>query len=232
MQLKNKTTKKLFYKKWLYKVVMHCPCVSYLCRYGSDYILKVDDKLSWGSSYTNSSRTAATIFKNKGKILEFGFTLEDLLKDREYQKRVESDTLAVFTNDLSLVEILQIKLVNYVTEIYSPSDDEQALFLQQNKNKVICEELPHNNYRFKIYFKNGVRLKQDFKNSFLTWTSRFDDGRILLPRSVKEMLENDHTYIYGQYFYAKDSKMTSMALMFMGNYLNRTEEYVLKSELV
>ena len=71
----------------------------------------------------------------------------------------------------------------------------------------------------------------DFEK-FVSWADKFKD-RIYLPIGTRRVLDGlAHPYIYGQYFYAKDQKMASMALMIMGDHLNKTEEYVLKSELI
>ena len=227
MRLKNKVTNKLFYKKWLYKVVINCPGLSYLCRKGIGYIQDCD-----GTGDFGWQNTRALIFKNKSSLLHIGFTLEIILKDQIFQKRVEGGNLAVFTNSLTIVDQIQAQLKEYVKEVHKPVDEEHSKFLISNKSTVLCNELPHNKYRFKIYFKNGA-IPHTFRENFLKWYDKFDDGRIHVPKGTRDMLEGSksYPYFYGQYFYAVDDKIASMAMMFLGEHLNKTEEHVLKSEI-
>ncbi len=234
LPLKRLNTKKLFYKRWLYKIVVKCDGLGYLRRHGLPAVTNLQPR----PSQTNSSHayywrydSETKAFGNKTNLIEFGVFLEEALSKYPNQIRVEGDHCGVFTNSLDLVELIEKKYKKYVIEIHSPVDDKIAGFLGNNKNKVVCNELPYENYRFKVYFKNGVTLSDTFKGGFLKWAEKFEDGRIHLPQGTRRVLEGDHPYCYGQYFYAKDSKIASMALMFMGDYLNKTEEYVLKTEI-
>lgn len=229
MSLKTKITNKLFYKRWLYKIVVTCGGISHLHRKGIGYILSVEKMpvlSGWQSTINN------TIFNNKRQLVEIGSYLEVCLKDKKYQIRVESSNLALFTNDADLVDLVLKGLEKHVTELHKPSSLEHATFLESNKSKVLCDELPHEKYRYKIYFKNGNAPSAEARESFLKWSSKFDDGRIYLPLGTRKILDGStYPYFYGQYFYAKDNKMASMALMIMGDYMGKTEEYILKSEV-
>lgn len=173
-----------------------------------------------------------TVFAHKDELIKIGLFLETALAGKEYQVRAEGHNACIFTNDRQLVTAIELGLPNHVTEIHTPMDDSHATFLMQNKNKVICKEYPHENYRFKIHFKNGEINDQAFTNNFLNWASKYGD-KIHIPKGTTKLLSGkSHPYFYGQYYYAKDDKIASMAMMFMGHYLNKVEEFVLKSEVV
>lgn len=229
--LKRLNTKKLFYKKWLYKIVLKCDGLGYLRRHGINAV--IDLKESSISNHRSYWRYDSQLkaFNNQINLIGLGIFLEEVLSKHPNQIRVEGDHCGIFTNSTELIDLFEGKYQHYITEIYSPIDNKVADFLGNNKNKVVCNDLPYENYRFKVYFKNGVTLPETFKNSFLTWAEKFQDGRIQLPEGTRRLLEGDNPYCYGQYFYAKDGKIASMALMFMGDYLNKTEEFVLKSEI-
>lgn len=230
MQLKTKSTKKLFYKRWLYKIVVTCGGINHLHRNGLEYVRTVVPMAS--NSYWGSSHYSHTVFSNRDNLVVIGLFLENALKDKQYQIRAEGHNAGIFTNDPQLVDTIENGLAKFVTEITKPVDDTHAAFLMGNKNKIICDEYPHENYKFKIHFKNGEINDQVFMKNFLGWASKYS-GKIHIPKGTTRMLDgSSHSYFYGQYYYAKDDKMASMALMFMGNYLNKVEEFVLKSEVV
>lgn len=231
MKTKNFVTKKLFYKKWLYKIVIQCGGISYLHRQGIDYIKEAQPV----PLHTNSWRRSISekVIANRANLIRIAGILESVLKDKEYQVRTESDCCAIFTNDESLINDIANGLSEFIKETYSPLSDIEATYLTSNKNKIICEELPLDGYKFKIYFKNGSGMTLSTKQGFLKWTSRFSDGRIHIPPGVRNILEEagGNSYFYGQYFYAKDQKIANMAMMFLSDHLNKTEEFVLKSEV-
>jgi hypothetical protein len=222
------TTKKLFYKKWLFKIVISCGGISSLHRKGVDYIMNArhsPGRSAWAMTSTDN------IIKNRVDLLEIAGKLEAILPLAEYQIRTEGNTSSIFTNSKQLVETIESQLSRFVKEFHKPHNDDQAAFLTSNKNKVLCNELPLDGYRYKIYFKNG-EIKKNAMSNFLKWSSNYSNGRIHIPTGTMKILEGTgYPYFYGQYFYAKDDKIASMALMVMGEYLNKTEEFVLKSEV-
>ena len=226
-QLKTKTVKKLFYKKWLYKIVLECGGLSYLHRRGIDYVASVipTSQNPWIRGHES------TVAKNRTQLIKIGVELEKLLANEEHQLRVESGTCGIFTNSEDLVEEVTKTLPEFVTEIHKPADNDQANFLLTNKNKILCDEFPLDGYQFKIYFKNGEIKDKALMENFLHWANNYD-GRIHIPNGTKKILSSGAPYFYGQYFYAKDKKLASMALMLMGSHLNKTEEYVLKSDVI
>lgn len=228
LKIKECTTKKLFYKKWLYKIVLKCGGISYLHRMGIDYINSI---VPSGSMNSWSRLSAETIVKNRDNLIHIAGILESILPIAKHQIRVEGATCGIFTNDLNLIEQIKSKLGPFVSEIHRPETEEQGAFLMANKNRVLCNELPLDGYKFRLYFKNGD-LNPTALSNFLSWANKYNDGRIHIPSGARRILEGSaHPYFYGQYFYARDQKITSMALLAMGEFLNKTEEFVLKSEV-
>lgn len=228
-KIKHLFTKKLFYKKWLFKVVISCPGIGQLRRRGLAYIIAVDHKRS-SNIYLNSILDDIT--NHRKDLILISEILEKELASADHQVRVEGSTCAIFTNSKLLISNIEKELKGFVTETHLPETLESELFLSSNKNKVICTQLPLEGYRYKIYLKNGDIRSYDNLQKFVSWADKFKD-RIYIPIGTRRVLVGlTHPYIYGQYFYAKDQKMASMALMIMGDHLNKTEEYVLKSELI
>jgi len=229
LKIKECTTKKLFYKKWLFKIVIQCGGLSSLHRRGVEYIQTVQPTPNSSNIWLKSS--AQVIVNNRRNLIEIASKLENILTFAPHQIRTEGGSSAIFTNNEKLINEIHKQLKDYVVEIHRPDNDCQADFLLANKNKIICKQLPLTGYKYKVHFKNGEIKKESMAN-FLKWAKKFEDGRIHIPKSTKKILEGEtYPYFYGQYFYAKDQKMAAMALMIMGEFLNKSEEFVLKSEL-
>jgi hypothetical protein len=228
LKIKEVAIKKLFYKKWLFKIVVECGGISSLHRKGVEYVRDVQPIFS---SNTWARASIDHVVQNRKDLIHIASTLENLLTIDKYQIRAEGSSCAIFTNSELLVNKIKVYLTNFVTEIHRPANDIQATFLSCNKNKVLCNDLPLEGYRYKVYFKNGDVVKSDM-SKFLQWADRFKDGRIYIPRGTRRILAGEtYAYFYGHYFYAKDQKMVSMALLVMGDHLNKSEEFVLKSEV-
>lgn len=228
LKIKEVTTKKLFYKKWVFKIVIECGGISSLHRRGVDYVRTVEPIYS-SNTWTKSS--IDNVVTNRSDLIHIASVLEKLLAIDTYQIRVEGSSCSVFTNNEVMINKINSHLSKFITEIHKPANSNQASFLLSNKNKVICNELPLDGYRYKVYFKNGDVQKSTMSN-FLQWAERFKDGRIHVPEGTRRILSGEtYPYFYGQYFYAKDQKMASMALLVMGDALNKSEEFVLKTEV-
>ncbi len=223
-------TKKLFYKKWMYKVVIKCGGIAQLRRRGLSYVMNLKPP-TYGSPYMRD--IASKVVQNRLSLCEIAEHLENHLALGDHQIRVESDTCSVFTNNRLIMNNILIDLEKYVTEYYEPENNESADFLSNNKNKVVCSQLPHEIFRYKLYFKNGEIKDHRVLQGFLSWADKMSD-KIYVPAGVRKIIagESYHPSFYGNYFYAKDKQMTSMALMMLSETLHRTEEYVLKSELI
>jgi hypothetical protein len=182
---------------------------------------------SWGFS----SRNAAV--HNKAELIKIALFLEDCAEKYQFQTRAEGPSLNIFTNDLTLVDRITTEFGNLVSDFYQPMNDEIASYLVNNKNKIVCAELPNGIYRYKTYFGSSDKIPQNVRQGFLGWVSNYSQDKISLPRSTRDFLEKTGGYYsYGQYFYTSDSKMLAMALMFVSSYTAKTEEYVLKTEVI
>ena len=182
---------------------------------------------SWGFS----SRNAAV--HNKAELIKIALFLEDCAEKYQFQTRAEGPSLNIFTNDLTLVDRITTEFGNLVSDFYQPMNDEIASYLVNNKNKIVCAELPNGIYRYKTYFGSSDKIPHNIRQGFLGWVSNYSQDKISMPRSTRDFLEKTGGfYSYGQYFYTSDSKMLAMALMFVSSYTAKTEEYVLKTEVI
>ncbi len=213
----------------MYKVVIRCGGIAQLRRRGLDYVLNATP-VRHGSPYALS--ISHKVITNRLALCEIAGYLEKHLSLGEHQIRVESDTCAVFTNTRLIADNLLKDIEKYVVEYHEPENNKLADFLSSNKNKIVCNQLPHDHFRYKIYFKNGEVKNGRILKGFLTWADKMNN-KIHVPAGTRKVISGeDYQYFYGHYFYAKDQQMASMASMMISENLHRTEEYVLKSELI
>jgi len=184
------------------------------------------------SAYDNAYSSRRSAFLNKARLIEIALFLESIGQTCQFQTRVESSSLCVFTNDETLVDTIQKEFSDLVQGIWKPENEDMAMYLTSNNRKVICNELPNGLYRFKVYLNSSNKIPANLKESFLVWADKHGEKRVGLTRSTREFFENKMIYSYGQYFYTSDDKMLSMALMFIGQFVNKTEEFVVKEQVV
>ena len=226
--LKTNETKKLFYNKFVYKLNLELGGVAYLKRMSFEDIKKMQ---SFGSSFGRNLNVRDQAIRNKREIIELGFFLEACKTKYTFHSRAEGSTLSLYTNDEKFIDKVKKECKDYATELWTPSSPEAELFLKSNTRKIICNELPKGKYRYKVHIANA-HIPTTARVSFLNWAEKYDDSRLFLPYSTKKSLgESGPGYFYGQYFYTSDDKMLNMSLMFFSDYIQKTEHYVLKTEL-
>ena len=230
MSLKINETKKLFFNKFVYKLNLELGGICYLKRMSLSSIEKLEH---FGTTYGYGRHTGQRdhAVKNKHKILALGFFLEDCAQTHKFQSRAEGSTLGLYTNDINFINKVKSEWAEIVSEVWQPSSSEAETFLRSNTRKIICNELPKGRYRYKVHLAQR-QIPTNIRVGFLNWASKYGDERLHLPYTTKKNLgEEGSGYFYGQYFYTSDDKILNMSLMFFSDYIQKTEHYVLKTEL-
>ena len=225
-----KETKRLYFNKWIYKICLHLEGMSYIKRTSLKNLMLLDYSPVTNGWYFRQKQLAVN---NKDELIKIALFLEDSKEHYSFQTRTEGPTLGIFTNDLSLIDKVNSEFGPLVTDVYQPLNDDVAKYLISNKNKIICTELPSGLYQFKTYFTSSQKIPASTRTNFLAWADNYSDEKISMPKSTRIFLEGSNGYYsYGQYFYTSDSKMLAMALMFISGYASKTDEYVLKTDII
>jgi hypothetical protein len=217
-----KTTNKLFYKKWLYKISASSENVNYVkrCTYTT-----LRSMIDYPSSY---SRFTTDHVHN---LIRVKMKLESWKNTFEFHSRAEGSTISFFTNDYKFIVEVKSYFKKSITEIVEPESVDTAKLLTDNVNVVICEKLPKNNQRYKVYLNGKYSINADLAMNFYNWAVKYDQ-KIDIPYGLKNSLVSNRNFKpYGYYFYTSDDKILSMALMFLGKHVQTTEKFLLKSEL-
>jgi len=120
------------------------------------------------------------------------------------------------------------KLEEFIIEVVEPGSQEELDLLTKNTaKKVVCDDLPHKLYRYKISIK--ATTPPNIRTSFKSWISNYGEN-------IKTSGSTDRWFTslrnYGQPFiYVKDSPMLSMVSLFLGGNISKIEEYVPRSSI-
>lgn len=229
---KNKETKRLFFNKYIYKLTLELRGICQIKRISLEDIaaLPKPESIDFGRNFY---RHRADAYQNKGEIIKIGMFLESKSQlGCDFKTRAEGSSLNIYTNERALIDEIVNNFGNYVTEMQEPISKEAGEFLKGNIRKILCNELPNGIFRYKVHI--GYKsIPEQNRVGFLNWSEKYGDDRIFMPKGTKHLLgPSGHGYAYGQYFYVSDEKMLNMALMFFSDYIQKTENYILKSELV
>ena len=94
--------------------------------------------------------------------------------------------------------------------------------------KVLCKELPHGIYRYKVFLRTNI--SSNIKNSFFNWQLNYNH-KILTPKSVEKWLLYGRYYSSSPYIYVDNASNLSMVGLFLGNGILRVEEFIPRSSI-
>jgi hypothetical protein len=148
----------------------------------------------------------------------------------DFTTRAEWDKYVFFTNDDALVAQIKSTFQDIMYEEYIPESDDAVKFLSGNTNKILTNKLPFDTYKYKVYFSTKSKIPLDTRINFLKWQTNYSTKIHLPPASLK--MDDSNWFEWGKYFYVSDDKMLNLALLYLGSYIQKTEEYVLKSDTI
>ena len=229
-----KKTRKLFYNEYPYKIVTRVKYASYLRMWG---ILRIIDWCQTGIGPNPSYASKATLYshwgkpstpspKEKAQLLEF-CTILSSFSDKDCKFRVERSTLGIFLKDKTLYDTVSLALENFVTEQWEPENEEILSVLLTNKKIVICNEYPHNRYKYKVTLKP---FKGTAGINLLEWAEQYPIEKLFLGNSSKKYLSTNDP-ISDPWMYVSDEKMVMMLNFASSGNVRRCEEFILRSSI-
>jgi hypothetical protein len=223
---RQRSTTKLFYKKYPYKI--HCKILGgYLInRVGLTEIKKICNDKNYRSPYLrywNPTRI------DRNELLKFVNAIEPYLF-KEIKVRVEaSSEFVIYVEHQDLFDKLVALLDSWIFEVSKPKNIQELQFLiENNHKKVICKYLPHKKYQYRIHITSKTNL--EIREQFLNWSKNYGD-KILIPNSTKEWFNNINPYFYQPTIYIQDSGLLSIVGIFLSNSIWKVEEFVPRSSI-
>jgi len=228
LKMQKLSTNKLFFGKWPYKIECSVQGSNLIRLRGIEWVKKFCTDDQFYKPPKVSFRTHFETIK-KDRLLKFVDAVEPFL-DKEIKIRAEGSTFNFYTSDAALVTELEQALGWCITFIYSPENPEEAEFLVNNRNKVICEAIPYGKYTHKVCFKE--KIPRDKRLQFWSWISKYDEDTVKIGRSTEGFMIGTKQYVANPFCYVSNAKFLTMMSLVVGEYIQKIEEFVPRSTLL
>jgi len=218
-------TSKLFYGKWPYKI---------LCIVKESWKIKrmgVDKTIEYcynprNTFYANKWRGNPT---DISRLLKFTTAVEPFLS-KEIQVRAENSMFNIYCKDQTLYNDMVTQLDEFITEVHEPINIYELDYIVDNgAKKILCNQLPHKKYQYRVWIKPS--FKPDARLNFSIWLANYQD-RVLSNNSTIKWFNSQGRYWSDQpSIYIKDSATLSMVGLYLGNNLQKVEEFIPRSNI-
>ncbi len=184
---KTKLTTRKFYGKWLYKASFDIQGCAFL----RSKSIEETEQFCLGpdpESYQQSVRQRA--WTNRYALLKVCDVLGKYTKD-QYNLRIESSILDVYTNDKALYDNISTLLQNYLRHRFEPSESNIDL-LNASQNYITVDKLPKGRYNYRVYLlPHKMKGDKEGKQKYLDWLKKQDGKVTCTPAVEKWFLHTD-----------------------------------------
>jgi hypothetical protein len=203
LQLKTFKTNRLFWNKWLYKLVLN---------------------------YTGPIRQIDVSYRKKHYLLvEFDSNLLTIA-DLDVKIRREHTFVSIFFNDFEIFDKIENLMSEWMKELHAPSSREEINFLTDNgSKKILCNALPHKKYQYKVAIKST--MDPNLRHSFGTWAQKYDGKIKFADHTLDWIAKGSHGYGWNPMVLISDSAILSMVLLFLGGSVGKVYEYVPRNSI-
>lgn len=188
--MKELTTKKKFYNKWLYKITVYCRNGRFL-------------KSSIDQGYVNK------VSSNDLDLISL-YGILSVLDKNQYGIRVEGYYVDVYSNNKDIIDSVKRHLSLGIKHIFLPVNDE--LLTNGDEKEIISKNLPHSKYRYKVFLQPHKLKTDEEKNKYLDWIGT-QSSRILITNKVKDWFKKTKWNYDRRYMYVEDEKTLLMVKM-------------------
>jgi hypothetical protein len=164
---------------------------------------------------------------DKQSLLSFTNAVRPFLdRNDTIQIRVEGSHFNLFCMDLAVLEEIDNNLFPWIRKISGPTTDKELEFLLSNGHKkILCDNLPLNEFKYRIYFKEKFPVDKRF--TFISWYKNYPDD-LLLSTTSHSWMTGVRQYTQNPFMYVKDDKMLGMVGLYLGGYVRKVEEFILR----
>ena len=217
-------TKKLYFAKWPYKIEFRLQGATMLRR------MSIPKIKAW-CALSEQERKNDWWFRgvDATELLRFVNALEPCLTS-EHQFRAEYHTLNLYTRDKNIISSAEQQCKEWAVSVWEPGSQEELDLMLSNKRKVVCDELPYGEYKYRVSLKE--RAPAPVKAQFKTWAEGYGDNTVKFSTSTVMWLRNEKTYCQTPFFYLKDDKLLTMCQLFLGHNIKFVEEYIPRYTLI
>jgi hypothetical protein len=228
--LRTLVTKKLFFKKYPFKVACIVHGGSDIIRRGVDWTL--DYARSEGTLDVKRTKFWGQYSRHRSvdyvDLEKFTVHVKKFIEDEKIKFRVEGSHFNIYCLDKSTYNDLNSTLYPWIREVTEPKNDQDLLYLMSNRTKILVDMLPYNTYQYKVMLKGGINYEK--RSQFLTWVQRYtQDKRIKIGQSTVNWLIGSTQYCQAPFIYVKDSSLLTLVELYLNSKISGVDEYVLRS---
>lgn len=225
--MQKQLTKKLFYRKYPYKVELKCEGANYVRLRGIDNVIRSceNNESLHGTRYSwRLTKEIDTVVLHK-----FAKSIKPFIEEG-LKTRAEGAHLSFFLEDKTKFLSVITDLKEFVVTTWEPASDEELAYLTDNKRKIIVDELPYGKFKHKIVFKTNWR--QDKSQNFLDWMAKYPKDDYKISPASYSYLSGQTRYVQDPFMYITEAKMLTMLQLFAGDNIRYVEEFVPRSTLL
>lgn len=157
------------------------------------------------------------------------------IQDADCKIRSEYRYITVFTNDVAFIEVLFNELGHLITEYHRPINDVHQQVIEQNRRIRVRKRLFENEFKYKVYFKQDWKLRNDSYSDVKLWVEGIEnkDGtRWAVNKTLEQYFYGSRAYKgYTAAVYLNDQEDLMMCQMRFHSEIDYIEEAVLISSL-
>jgi hypothetical protein len=212
-------TNKLFFKKWPYKVETNVPKVNLIKEWGISRTIDICTG-KWTPSWSTKQLSA----DQKLKLHKYIYDSTEFLNSAG-QLRFERDTCNFYTDDYELYKKMCTEMSPWIVSITEPASEDDLKILQEKSRYHLCDQLPYNKYKYKVYMRE--RMPATVRNNFAKWLENYTE-HVKISANTRNWLSGYEHWIQDPFLYVADGPNLSMITMFLGEYVKKTQEFVLR----
>ena len=226
--LRQLETKKLFYGKYLYKLVVENTLTSIFrssytnnseLGYAKQVLDNMEERVAQGKTLTKNTYRSVSIVSSEE--FDDAKTIYSFLKNAsDYRTRCEVNTLAIFSNDKSLLLKISDNLNIRAIEFWEPAAESVNL-LTHHKNIKIVNKKPE--YKYQIFLQYR-KVDPNIVNWFTVNKDKVKVGVTTLRYFSKG-------YTGSSYIYVRDDRVLSLVQMLIGHAICKIDELVYKDDI-
>lgn len=215
MSYKTKTTNKKFYNKWLYKVTLNLEGAG---------IFRLYDLASIPAHLEDPNQSRLGFFvkaKNNKNSIEQVVNFLITLDKEDWSKRIERNTLDLYTNNRSVFDQFVEKFEKDLKQVCLPKAGTEDDLI--SSESILAKKLPHGLYEYKAYLlPHKLKDKAD-KKIYLEWID--NNNNILISEKVKEWFMYTDWNWDRRYVFVKDSANLMLLKMRNADVLGKVYNY-------
>lgn len=214
-------TKRKFYGKWLYKVTFLVPGVSVFRSRSASEVINICNETY--DPYIQPRSLRGKVYQEKDRIIKIAQFLETLPTDT-WAKRIESDILDIYTNDVELYHSTINNCGELVYRAFEPEPN--SIDALEQPYNIAVKKYPHNKYHHKVYLLPHKMIHDEqVRRKYLEWVE--SQPNILISNAVKDWFIKTIWNWDRRYVLVEDSQTLLMLKLRNPDVIGRVYDYVL-----